>query len=838
MAAQDCIDRISQAMDGATLDEQVKMAEQADRIIKETTGKSEDEILKHLENTIESESIAKKIEARNKALNYTARRNTEQFVEGFEDSALGFEALLVGVNEVSAGSRRSVAGIQSSMQERYTAGFVADMEELGTANFDAFVSGELDRDIARALWSLDDANALQGMSQDTISIAKVINKWSEKTRIDANENGAFIRKMSGYITRQSHDMDSIRTAGITDWRGYVEPLLDERTFDGVTDRDAFFESVHNNLSTGIFLGDGSVAGFKGSKNVGKSVSQERVLHFKDADSWTNYNNKFGRGLLIDSIMNGMRLSAQNTGLMKVLGPNAVANYDMVMEKALKALKNTDNEKAIALDNARKGRLDNYVKTVTGETNIPASAVGASIGQAVRGLNSLQMLGGAVISSVADVPIGASELRYQGQGFLSSYTVAFKNAGGALGNIAKSILNQKLTVGTIESRRVAAELGVSLDSTSGLFTSRFDPSGEPIAGRVSSAMRTFFRLNGLTLWTDSMRHGNIIGMAQHVGDLSSSSFDKIPAGLQDTLTLFGIQGKEWDLIRSTGAQSMEGVDGKFLTPESIKNIDDSLAAAYLSEKGINPTKIQIKKLKSELEDSFRTYYVDRSQHATIEPDAKTRATMLRDTVPGTISGEFMRSISQFKAFPFAIAQKVWGREVSGKRSKTASAVGMSEVMIASMFFGYMAMSAKDIAKNRTPRNPENPNTWIAAFLQGGAMGIYGDFLFGEAQSRFGGGPIATLAGPTAGNFSSVIDIYSKAVKGDPKAGDDLFRLAYQMAPAAAGMVFPPATALNAAYAKMVTDHLLYYNIMESLSPGYKRRMERRLKKQNDQEILIK
>jgi len=233
-----------------------------------------------------------------------------------------------------------------------------------------------------------------------------------------------------------------------------------------------------------------------------------------------------------------------------------------------------------------------------------------------------------------------------------------------------------------------------------------------------------------------------------------------------------------------------------------------------------------------------YYVDRSQYAVIEPDMKTRATMLRDTQPGTVGGEFMRSVMQFKSFPFAIAQKIWGREMRGRESKWSGAKGMAEYLVAATFFGYIAMSAKDLAKNRTPRPAGDPKAWAAAFIQGGGAGLYGDFIFGDTKTRFGGGFVSALAGPSAGTVDRIATIVGRAKTGDTDAGKDLFRLLYQSAPAAAGMVFPAATALNAAYSKAVLDNLIYYNVMEGLSPGYKRRMERRLKKQNDQEILIK
>lgn len=840
MPAANCIKRIETAMKGAPIEDQVRMAEEADRIVKDSVGLSDKQIFAKLNQSILDQTIARKIEGRNKALNSIARRNIEQFVKGFQgDPILGFESIIMGINDVKFGSRRSVANMQAQLQGDYEAGLMADIEELGGHIFDTVTSGELDLDIARALWAIDTTNDFKNINPDAVSAGQAFHKWQEKSRIDANESGAYIKKLPGYITRQSHDMDKIRKAGFEEWRRSIEPFLDQRTFDGVKDRAAFIESVHEGLSTGIHFGNGTIPGLKGVKNIAKSASQERVLHFKDADSWFQYNERFGRGGLIDTVTNGLRMSAQNTGLMKILGPNAEGNYDQVMDTLLRELKKTNKDLAVKLKDARKGKLDNFIKMVTGATNIPGNAMGASIGQGVRGFSSLKSLGGAVISSITDVPAGASEMRYQGQGFLTAHAGSLKNAAGALGDMGKSILNRKLTVKNKASRRVLAELGVSLDATTGRFTSRFDMAGEAVPGRVSEAMRRFFRLNGLTLWTDSMRAGSMIGMAQHVGDLSTKTFGRLPEGLQDTFTLFGIGRGEWDLIRSAGAKEFNGVDGKFLIPDSIKDIDKGLLRSHLKSIGVKPTDFQVKKLRTDLTDSFRGYYVDRSEFAVIEPDAKTRASMLRDSQPGTVAGEALRSFAQFKSFPFALVQKVWGRETRGRRTKTAALLGLSEYLVATTLFGYIAMSAKDMAKNRTPRDPENKATWVAAFLQGGAAGIYGDFLFGEAKSRFGGSPISAFLGPTVGNAEQVLDIYNAAITGDDKdAGRRLFRLTYQSAGVGAAVAYPPAAVINAVYVKASLDHLIYYNVMESLSPGYKRRMERRLKKENDQGVLIK
>lgn len=838
MSIKDCKARVAAAMEGASDEEVVAAFKEAARIVEDNKTAATEEILENLDTLLKDVELEKKIEVRNKALNELAKVNMRSHIANFDDPVEGVESLLVGVNRVKGGSRDSVAANQEALKEAYLSGYMKDLDALGRPTFDAYTSGELDDDIVRALWSIESPDELKGMNPEAVKVAQVINKHQEIVRTDANKAGANIKKNPSYVTRQTHDMDKIRAVDQEDWIKEVEPLLDKRTFEKVGNVREFMEGVYNNLSTGIHHGTGSVVGFKGHANLGKNVSQERVLHFKDADSYLNYASKYGRGHLSDNIMSGMFMSAQNTGLMKKLGVNAEVNLNEVIDNQLKKLKRENPDQARELEDARRGKLDNYYKTVSGQTSIPANQMYATAGQYVRAFNTIQMLGKAVVSAIPDVVFTAGELKYQGMNMFQSYGKALSSMGGALGDLGKSIVKRRLDPLTPEKRRVLAELSVSLDSMTGAFRSRFDASGDPLNSRASNAMRVFFRLNGLTLWTDSMRGGAIIGMAQHIGSLAKTGYSDLPRGIKDTVKLFGIDEAEWSLVQSAGSQKFDGMDGDFITPESMLDIKDSKIKSYLEAKGIKPTKFQMNKTREELRDKLRTYYVDRSQYAVIEPDAKTRATMLRDTQAGTVAGEFMRAITQFKSFPFAIIQKVYGREIYGRDNIQSSALNLSQLMVASTFFGYIAMSAKDILMNREPRDPTRPDTWVAAALQGGGAGIYGDFLFGELKNRYGGGLVSTFAGPTASQVDTIADLVGKARAGDESVATAAFNVFYKGAPTAAGIYFPPATILNTAYGKAAMDNLFYYNIMESLDRGYKRRMEQRLKRDNDQELLFK
>jgi hypothetical protein len=63
-------------------------------------------------------------------------------------------------------------------------------------------------------------------------------------------------------------------------------------------------------------------------------------------------------------------------------------------------------------------------------------------------------------------------------------------------------------------------------------------------------------------------------------------------------------------------------------------------------------------------------------------------------------------------------------------------------------GAIAVQARNIIKGKDPQDMRDPKFCAQAFAQGGAAGIYGDFLFADAN-RFARGPVETARGPVAG-----------------------------------------------------------------------------------------
>lgn len=771
--------------------------------------------------------LAAIIEKRNAVLNARRRAELLGYINNVwsDRPDLGLESFLVGTNVARQGSRRSVAAEQKQLSQAYVAGFINDIEAQGLMPF--LTRGELDADIADAMWRIGMDQPLDGLGKEAVGIARTMQKYQEAARIDANRAGAWIRKLPGYVVRQSHDPYKLQRAGFQQWRDEVLPLLDTRTFEGVDDPQAFLLATYNGLVSGVHLKAPSPdpMPFKGPRNLARKVSAERVLHFKDGVAFNQYNKVYGTGSLREAFLGGLESMGQNTGLMRRLGTNPEANWNAVLEEVQRGLAG-DPQAMRRFSADQRGMLRTRFSEVDGSARMAVNQLGARVASNIRAWQSMAKLGGAVVSAISDIPIAASELRYQGQGML-----------GSMGELMGGLVRGKKSA---EQKEILSSLGVFFDNVRGEVVTRFS-ADDSLGGKMSRAQRMFFKLNGLTWWTDTMRSTAALMMSHHLAYNRALGWDKMNPDLQRTLTLFDIDAGKWELLRNTPSRQADGRE--YLTTQGIDDIPAADLEAYLTQRGRPVNAQAVAELREELAGNLRSYITDRASYAVIEPDARTRAIMRRGTQPGSIVGELLRFIGQFKAFPIAVLQKSVGRELYGRgytpsaygarpgaeliqvlRSGRGELPGLAQMMAWTTLFGYGAMSAKDMLKGKEPRPPEDAKTWVAAMLQGGALGLYGDFFFGEAN-RFGGGLTQSLAGPTLGLIDSTADILYRVRDGDDAAAASL-RYAMAQTPF-----------LNLFYTRAAMDYLFLYSVQEAVNPGALRRMERRAEKENGQQFLL-
>ena len=71
----------------------------------------------------------------------------------------GLSAMLVGGQKLRQGSRMSVDALRTGIKGQYVGGFLNDLDELGATHYAIFKKGAMDREIAEAMWTIDNPNA-------------------------------------------------------------------------------------------------------------------------------------------------------------------------------------------------------------------------------------------------------------------------------------------------------------------------------------------------------------------------------------------------------------------------------------------------------------------------------------------------------------------------------------------------------------------------------------------------------------------------------------------------------------------------------------------------------
>ncbi len=186
---------------------------------------------------------------------------------------------------------------------------------------------------------------------------------------------------------------------------------------------------------------------------------------------------------------------------------------------------------------------------------------------------------------------------------------------------------------------------------------------------------------------------------------------------------------------------------------------------------------------------------------------------------------MRTIFLFKTFTVALTTKVLPRVFAAEGTKGYRAGLAAQFAVSMIITGGIAYQLKQLAFGRNPRDITTPSFWVAA-AQSGGLGIFGDFLFAD-YNRFGQDLGTTAAGPV-GSFlwdagRLTLGNARDAMQGkDTKFGAETFQFVKNYTPL-----------VNLWYTRAALDHMLLYQVQESINPGYLRRMKRRVERENEQ-----
>lgn len=797
------------------------------------------------------------------------------------DGAKRLEAFNVGSERQGLGTSSSIDAEGRARQMQLWGQVKLGLEqqpglENRLANFLGQSEKGFDRLVAREMARINGDGKIEPTGDEgALHAARVFAQALDDARQMQNDQGAWIDKTPGYIARQSHDANKVaggfwgqlgefgarvKAGGLKgadwkaaraaaerrafgEWRDFILPKLDPRTFDGLeledvpftqwedeaqeqrqlgrakdldqarqlaarqilkdpTDlRELMLHRVWMDIVTGRHAeisGASDLGDFRPPASMARTVSKARVLHFTGPDAWMDYQAKYGRGGLFSTVMSQLERAGRNAALMRGWGPAPEAAF--AAERA-----RLSNEARARGDLAGVKALDAAMvqarfEAVNGRGDTPEDMRLAQVMSTIRAWEGLTKLGSIVLSKATDLPMAGHTMARAGGTFLDGYKAFF---GGVL------------HLGSEESKAAADALDVGARAFAGHMGGQYQAS-DGAKGWTTWASRMMYRINGFEWFNNSVRKGAAQGYAAILGREAVKDWGGLNAGTRETFERFGITPADWELARQGLAPADDG--RTYFTLDHLEAKDRASADARLK---------------------FATMIHNVLDDVVSEPRAREKSGMTRGVRAGTVMGEFNRSFFQFKGFVNAIVGRHLIPAARGYAGYSPVSL-MAHFIIGSALAGYVSMNAKAISRGEMPKPligdsaAGTAKIWGASLAQGGGLGLYGDFLFGELNRNGSDFDWGSLGGPILSDSETVAKIVRQAISGGAvnsstgrsQIPGETIKLASQNIPL-----------VNLWYTRLALDYLVLWRLQEAASPGYLQRYDERVRNQEGSSFIL-
>jgi len=390
----------------------------------------------------------------------------------------------------------------------------------------------------------------------------------------------------------------------------------------------------------------------------------------------------------------------------------VLQYHTMLDDLRQSIDSGPGSDPVSRANAMIANADAMWDIQRGTANTPVDNRIANVLVTTRNLVAASTLGSAAISALSD--LGFNKMTRQFVGLPPSIT---------------GVVSQTVGMFKPANRREAVRAGLILDNAMHAMHQQ-----ARYVGSVDSRSKSGYlvdrvlALSGLTPWTQAGKHAFGLAFQAELADRVKLKFHELPDALSNTLERHGLTHDDWDVIRSSQLYEPER-GATFLRPNEVAQ---GVGGRELSEKYIS-------------------MILRETRFAVPEGSVRSR-TILTGGKPGTLMGEISRNFAQFKSFGISVMMLHGGRIASeiGSGYGARGAMYAGSILITTTLLGAGALQLKALANGEDPRDMTELEFWGAALLQGGGLGIYGDFLF-SGVNRFGGGLTSTVAGPLTGKL---------------------------------------------------------------------------------------
>lgn len=708
-----------------------------------------------------------------------AMARTRQLILTAKDPAAAIKSL-IEYNPLAGSKGESVRSLAEAYESSINAAIRDTLEATGQNVFSKSRNVKLLENLIRELH--DEATG----DVAARTLAKVIREQQQRMRRAFNSYGGDIGDLADFGVTHTHDAGQLQVKGFDTWSQKIHGLLawdriiDNRTakpfaaqgaLPAFDDVKAFLKDVYDGIvSRGWDDREPSLA--IGGRALANQRAEHRVLHFKSGSAWLEYNLHFGTSDPFSAMIGGLHGLGRDVAMRRVLGPNPRAGLNYAAQVAKKRAEDLGDVKL-------SQRVDTATKVAKamlahqdGSANRAVRVGWARFFSGVRATLTGVQLGSATLSSVTDAAtiraaattIGMGKRNIMTRSIDLMFTHATRETAARMGYVAETLADSGATM----ARYFGKNFGTGLPERLSSFT---------------------LRATGLSYLTDMRKIAFQMEFAGHLADMAGQRFDQIDPRTRMMLQRRGITAADWDLMRDPGTHFIAPNSANFMTP------------FHWLEAQTKSPRVEAEGLAMRWQMAIQEQLEMAVPAASLEGKAWTVVDQ-----PGTFWGEASRSVGMYKSFTLSMMFNQYRRfaeaESWGMNRWSYAVLGVSVPLI---LLGGLAIQLKELAKGNDPRPMDNLKFWGAALLQGGGLGIFGDF-FNATQSRTGGGIAETFAGPV---FSLADDIAkpiiantAAAVRGENTFfGRDAANFVRSNTP-----FLSSAWYLRTAYSRLVADNL--------------------------------
>ncbi|HEE5342662.1 hypothetical protein ABTE27_07500 [Acinetobacter baumannii] len=642
----------------------------------------------------------------------------------------------------------------------------------------------------------------------------------ETMRDRFNRNGGDIGDLGNkFGLPQTHNLEKIVKEGKEQWVNDVLPDQDVSMFvheDGSyysqQEIRSLLEYTYDTLSSDgankIEVGRQATGG--GTSKVTNRHGESRVLHFKDADAWLRYQNKYGGLPLVDLVEAHINGLSKDIAMVENLGSNPKTALKILMDAAAKK----DWEKGIDENKTKSSRK--RIETMFDEFsggNSPQSQVLANLGTSYRSMNIFSMLGGTTITSITDQATIAKTAHVHG--------LSYRKAFGEL-------LSQ-LNPANKADRELAHSLGLATEEMLGSIARWSDDGLTSTHGmtaklaRISSGIATqVMRASFLNALTAASKVGFSKLLMEKYGRLSrSKAWNDLDAQDRELLSNTGLDERAWQVFQL--AEPVVDREGnQLMSARSIYEIPDEKLTSFGDPKQV----------KDQVASQLQAHLLDEQGMAVIEAGLREK-TLINVGARGTITGEIFRGIVQFKSFSAAFLMRHGSRTMAqeGFKGKAAYAIPL---FVMTTLLGGLVVQLKELLNGNDPQtmwdsdDPKKASSFfVRSAVQGGGLSFLGDILVAGTDTS-GRDANSFVAGPLGGDFESLLSLtvgnltqYNEGK--ETNFGNEAFKFVKGKVPAQ-----------NLWYTKAAINRMVFDEMQDTIAPGYREKALRKAERQQDRE----